>query len=201
VTAAEVAEGIALDTDALHRLADEDLMPLVERKDPAAFELVYDRHGGAAYSLAYRIVGDRGTAEDVTQEAFLSLWRSGAKYDRTRGSVRTWMLGVVRNRAIDALRRQATRAPTVELELERLPDRGPTAELTDTEAVRREAAREVRGALTVLPADQLKVIELAYFGGLTHSEIAEALGMPLGTVKGRMRLAMEKIRATLAEGV
>jgi RNA polymerase sigma-70 factor, ECF subfamily len=190
-----------LDKDALHRLADEDLMPLVERKDAAAFEVVYDRHGGAAYSLAYRIVGDRGIAEDVTQEAFLSLWRSGAKYDRTRGSVRTWLLGVVRNRAIDALRRQATRAPTVELELDRLPDTRPTAELTDTEAVRREAAREVRGALRMLPADQLKVIELAYFGGLTHSEIAEALGMPLGTVKGRMRLAMEKIRTTLAEGV
>ena len=107
----------------------------------------------------------------------------------------------MRNRAIDALRRQATRAPTVDLDLERLPDTGPTAELTDTEAVRREAAREVRGALSMLPADQLKVIELAYFGGLTHSEIAEALGMPLGTVKGRMRLAMEKIRTTLAEGV
>jgi RNA polymerase sigma-70 factor (ECF subfamily) len=191
----------ALDTDALHRLADEDLMPLVERKDPSAFEIVYDRHGGAAYSLAYRIVGDRGTAEDVTQEAFLSLWRSGAKYDRARGSVRTWMLGVVRNRAIDALRRQATRAPTVELELDRLPDQGPYTELTDTEALRQEAAREVRGALRLLPADQLKVIELAYFAGLSHSEIAEALGMPLGTVKGRMRLAMEKIRGTLAEGV
>jgi RNA polymerase sigma-70 factor, ECF subfamily len=201
VASARVAEGIALDTEALHRLADEDLMPLVERKDAAAFELVYDRHGGAAYSLAYRIVGDRGTAEDVTQEAFLSLWRSGAKYDRTRGSVRTWLLGVVRNRAIDALRRQATRAPIVDLDLERLPDSRPAAELTDTEAVRREAAREVRGALEVLPAEQLKVIELAYFGGLTHSEIAEALGMPLGTVKGRMRLAMEKIRTTLAEGV
>jgi len=176
-------------------------MPLVERKDPSAFELVYDRHGGPAYSLAYRIVGDRGTAEDVTQEAFLSLWRSGAKYDRARGSVRTWLLGVVRNRAIDALRREATRAPTVELELERLPDQGPYTELTDAEALRREAAREVRGALRTLPADQLKVIELAYFGGLSHSEIADALGMPLGTVKGRMRLAMEKIRATLAEGV
>jgi RNA polymerase sigma-70 factor (ECF subfamily) len=175
-------------------------MPLVERKDAAAFELVYDRHGGAAFSLAYRIVGDRGVAEDVTQEAFLSVWRSGAKFDRTRGSVRTWLLGVVRNRAIDALRRQATRAPTVELELERLPDQGPYAELTDTEAIRQEAA-EVRGALSLLPADQLKVIELAYFAGLSHSEIAEALGMPLGTVKGRMRLAMEKIRATLAEGV
>jgi RNA polymerase sigma-70 factor (ECF subfamily) len=176
-------------------------MPLVERNDATAFEIVYDRHGGAAYSLAYRIVGDRGTAEDVTQEAFLSVWRSGARFDRTRGSVRTWLLGVVRNRAIDALRRQATRAPTVELELDRLPDRGPTAELTDTEALRHEAAREVRGALETLPVDQLKVIELAYFGGLTHSEIAQALGMPLGTVKGRMRLAMDKIRATLAEGV
>jgi RNA polymerase sigma-70 factor, ECF subfamily len=190
-----------LDSEALHLLADEDLMPLVERKDATAFEIVYDRHGGAAYSLAYRIVGDRGTAEDVTQEAFLSVWRTGARFDRTRGSVRTWLLGVVRNRAIDSLRRQATRAPIVDLELERLPDTGPTAELTDTEALRHEAAREVRGALQALPAEQLKVIELAYFGGLTHSEIAEALGMPLGTVKGRMRLAMEKIRATLAEGI
>jgi RNA polymerase sigma-70 factor, ECF subfamily len=176
-------------------------MPLVERKDAQAFELVYDRHGGVAYSLAYRIVGDRGTAEDVTQEAFLSLWRSGAKYDRTRGSVRTWLLGVVRNRAIDALRRQAARAPTIDLDLERLPDTSPVSELTDSKALRKEAAREVRGALSMLPADQLKVIELAYFAGLTHSEIAEALGMPLGTVKGRMRLGMEKIRAALAEGV
>ena len=92
--------------------------------------------------------GDRGTAEDVTQEAFLSLWRSGARYDRARGSVRTWLLGVVRNRAIDVLRREATRAPTVSLELERLPDQGPHAELTDAEALRHEAAREVRGALS-----------------------------------------------------
>jgi RNA polymerase sigma-70 factor, ECF subfamily len=190
-----------MDVDALQRLADEDLMPLVERKEPAAFEIMYDRHGGAAYSLAYRIVGDPSTAEDVTQEAFLSLWRTVARYDRTRGSVRTWLLGVVRNRAIDVLRREAGKAPSVTLELDRLPDQGPTAELTDTEALRHEAAREVRGALEMLPADQLKVIELAYFGGLTHSEIAASLGMPLGTVKGRMRLAMEKIRTNLAEGV
>ena len=100
-------------------------MPLVERKDPTAFEIIYDRHGGAAYSLAYRIVGDRGTAEDVTQEAFLSLWRSGARYDRTRGSVRTWLLGVVRNRAIDVLRREAGRAPAVSLELDTVPEQEP----------------------------------------------------------------------------
>jgi RNA polymerase sigma-70 factor (ECF subfamily) len=190
-----------LDAEELHRLADEDLMPLVERKDPAAFEVVYDRHGGAAYSLAYRIVGNRNTAEDVTQEAFLSVWRSGARFDRTRGSVRTWLLGVVRNRAIDVLRRDAGRAPAVSLELEGVPEQESGLERTDAEALRHDAAREVRGVLRELPADQLQVVKLAYFGGLTHSEIADVLGMPLGTVKGRMRLAMEKMRAQLAEGI
>src|SRR3954471_6594220 len=89
------------------RLAKEELMPLIGDKDPEAFEVFYDRHGGAAYSLAYRIVGERSAAEDVTQEAFISIWRSGGRYDRTRGSVRAWTLGVVRNRAIDVLRRSA----------------------------------------------------------------------------------------------
>src|SRR3954447_22992378 len=90
---------------ALERLADEELMALVDRKDPDAFEVFYDRHSGAAYSLAYRIVGESGAAEDVTQEAFLSIWRSRARYDRARGSVRAWVLGAVRNRAVDLLRR------------------------------------------------------------------------------------------------
>jgi RNA polymerase sigma-70 factor (ECF subfamily) len=190
-----------LNVGELQRLADEDLMPLVERKQPAAFEVLYDRHGGAAFSLAYRIAGDRAVAEEVTQEAFLSAWRSGARYDRARGSVRTWLLGVVRNRAIDALRRDAARPPALSLDAETRVLEPATAELTDIEAVRREAAREVRGVLAQLPDDQLKVVQLAYFGGLSQSEIAEALGMPLGTVKGRMRLAMEKMRAKLAEGV
>jgi RNA polymerase sigma-70 factor (ECF subfamily) len=190
-----------VEVEDLQRLADEDLMPLVERKEPAAFEVVYDRHGGAAYSLAYRIVGDRLVAEDVTQEAFLSVWRSGARFDRTRGSVRTWLLGVVRNRAIDVLRRESGRAPTVSLELEAVPEQESRFEPTDTEALRRETSREVRGALAHLPEDQVQVVQLAYFGGLSHTEIAEVLGMPLGTVKGRMRLAMEKMRATLAEGM
>src|SRR5512132_2350380 len=90
---------------ALPQLADEDLMQLVRRGDAAAFELVYERHATAAFSLAYRMTGKRNTAEDVVQEAFLSLWRSGARYVRRRGSVRTWVLGIVHNRAIDALRR------------------------------------------------------------------------------------------------
>src|SRR5215218_9374176 len=93
------------------RLADEDLMPLIGDRNPEAFEVLYDRHGGAAYSLAYRIVGDRAVAEDVSQEAFISIWRSGGRFDRTRGSVRSWALSVVRHRAIDALRHRASKAP------------------------------------------------------------------------------------------
>ena len=94
----------------LRELADEDLMPLVHDGDARAFEVVFDRHADAAFSLAYRMCGRRGMAQDVVQEAFLSLWRSGARYDRARGSVRTWILGVVRNRTIDLFRRDTVRA-------------------------------------------------------------------------------------------
>jgi RNA polymerase sigma-70 factor, ECF subfamily len=185
----------------LQRLADEDLMPLIGRKDPLAFEVFYDRHAGAAYSLAYRIVGSRSAAEDVTQEALISIWRSGARYDRARGSVRSWTLGIVRNRAIDMLRKEAGRSPKLAAGGEELLERQAAEELTDTEAARRETAREVRGAIRELPDDQSRVVQLAYYGGFSHSEIAEMLNEPLGTVKGRMRLAMDKIRATLAEAL
>ncbi|MGH2589619.1 MAG: sigma-70 family RNA polymerase sigma factor [Actinomycetota bacterium] len=188
-----------MNVDALQRLADEDLMPLVARNDPAAFEVFYDRHGGAAYSLAHRIVGDPAAAEDVTQEAFLSIWRSKARYDQTRGSVRAWTLGIVRNRAIDAIRREGGRAPKLDLDDEAVLERRPAPERTEAEALRRETARQVRGALGTLPSEQSQVIELAYFGGFTQSEIAKMLEMPLGTVKGRMRLGLEKIRAGFAE--
>lgn len=183
------------------RLADEELMPLIGEKNPDAFEVFYDRHGGVAYSLAYRIVGERGAAEDVTQEAFISIWRSGARYDAARGSVRTWMLGVVRNRAIDFLRSKAGRAPKLDFDDDSILEHRPAEELTDSEALRRETAQEVRGALGELPGEQSKVITLAYFGGFSHSEIAGMLGVPLGTVKGRMRLGLEKIRGELAEGL
>jgi RNA polymerase sigma-70 factor (ECF subfamily) len=186
---------------ALERLADEELMSFVDRKDANAFEVLYDRHGGPAYSLAYRIVGDRTAAEDVAQEAFLSIWRSRARFDRARGSVRSWVLSIVRNRAIDSLRRGGANAPALDLDDETLLDSRPAEELTEDEAIRRETSNELRGALEELPADQSRVIHLAYFGGFSHSEIAEMLNMPLGTVKGRMRLGLEKIRAQIAEGM
>ena len=175
-------------------------MPLLAAKDATAFEVFYDRHGGAAYSLAYRIVGDRQAAEDVTQEALISIWRSGARFDRARGSVRGWTLGIVRNRAIDLLRRDSGRAPKLAFDSEEILERRPSEKLTDVEALKRETAREVRGAMSGLPEDQSKVIQLAFFGGFSHSEIAKMLNEPLGTIKGRMRLGMEKIRAALAEG-
>jgi RNA polymerase sigma-70 factor (ECF subfamily) len=183
------------------RLADEELMPRIGEKDPDAFEVFYDRHGGVAYSLAYRIVGERGAAEDVVQEAFISIWRSGARYDRARGSVRSWMLGIVRNRSIDFLRSKAGRAPKLDFDDDAVLEHRPAAELTDAEALRRETTHELRGALGELPGEQSKVIELAYFGGFSHSEIATMLEVPLGTVKGRMRLGLEKIRGELAGGL
>jgi len=180
-------------------LADEDVMQLVRRGDARAFELIYERHSAAAFSLAYRMMGTRGAAEDVTQDAFLSMWRSGARYDRARGSVRSWLLGIVHHRAIDALRR-ATVHDKRRAGDEGIEERFEARERTDVEAARREESDVVRGALRSLPSDQSQVIELAYFGGFTHTEIAEMLDAPVGTVKGRMRLGLKKMRAQLGEG-
>ncbi len=171
-------------------------MQLVRRGDAQAFEVIYERHSAAAFSLAYRMMGTRAGAEDVTQDAFLSLWRSGARYDRARGSVRTWVLGIVHHRAIDALRR-ATVHDRRRASDEGIEERFEARERTDVEAARREEAGTVRGALSSLPADQSQVIELAYFGGFTQTEIAAMLDTPIGTIKGRMRLGLEKMRAQL----
>jgi len=192
---------MAVRREKAERLADEELMPLVGRKDPEAFEVLFDRHGGAAYSLAYRIVGDRAAAEEVTQEAFISVWRSGARFDAARGSVRSWLLSVVRNRAIDFLRSRAGKAPKLTFDDDSALEQRPAQERTEEEALQRETSAELRGALGKLPGEQSKVIELAYFGGFSHSEIAQMLNLPMGTVKGRMRLGLEKIRGDLAEGL
>jgi RNA polymerase sigma-70 factor (ECF subfamily) len=138
-------------------------------------------------------------AEDVTQEAFLSIWRSRLRYDQSRGSVRTWVLGIVHNRTIDALRRGAVHERRRET-LDGVEERHEAPVRTDVEAARREEARSVRSALDTLPDEQRRTIELAYFGGFSHSQIAELLDEPIGTVKGRMRLGLDKLRRQLAEG-
>jgi RNA polymerase sigma-70 factor (ECF subfamily) len=186
--------------DELSRLADEDLMHLVRKGEARAFELIVERHQSAAFGLAYRMTGARATAEDVVQEALVSLWRSNARYDRARGSVRTWILGIVHNRAVDALRRNGVHDRRRASD-EGIEERFEAAERTDVEVARREEADEIRAALRELPPEQGRVIELAYYGGFTHVEIAEMIDEPLGTVKGRMRLGLTKMRGALGEGM
>lgn len=171
---------------------------MVAANEPAAFEIVLERHADAAFSLAYRMVGRRQLAEDVVQEALLSLWRSGGRYDRTRGSVRSWLLGIVHHRAIDLLRRHDAREAR-DISDEGLDERLQAPEQTDVEVVRRQDADRLRAALRTLPPEQMHVIELAYFGGFTHTEIASMLQLPIGTVKGRMRLGLHKLQEQLEE--
>ncbi len=173
-------------------------MELVQRGHAAAFEVIYDRHAGVAFSLAYRMCGQRALAEETVQEGFLALWRSGSRYDPSRGSVRGWILRIVHNRAIDALRRGAVHEST-RIDEEGIAERLVAPERTDLEFVRRDEAREIRDALEGLPDEQSRVIELAYFGGLTHVEIASMLDVPVGTIKGRMRLGLAKMRMALAD--
>jgi RNA polymerase sigma-70 factor, ECF subfamily len=182
----------------LRALADEDLMALVQAGEVRAFEVIFDRHASVAFSLAYRMCGRRAMAEDIVQEAFLSLWRTGIRYDRTRGSVRTWVLSAAHNRAIDLFRREAAKERR-DVSDEGLAERLPAREQTELEVERRDDAHQVRRALGELPAEQRHVIELAYFGGFTHSQIAEMLELPAGTVKGRMRLGLAKMRGALGE--
>ena len=166
--------------------------------DPRAFEALYDRHGAAAYSLAYRIVGTHAAAEDATQDAFISIWRSQKHYLPQRGSVRNWILRIVRNRTIDSLRRNLVHDKR-RASAEGVEETEQAMERTDEEALRLDEARSIRTALEKLPEQQVRVIELAYFGGFTHVEIAEMLDTPLGTVKGRMRLGLDKLHTELEE--
>jgi RNA polymerase sigma-70 factor (ECF subfamily) len=167
-------------------LADEDLISLVQTGDAEAFASLYDRHSRAAFSLAYRMMGERQAAEDLAQDAFIKVWRGAGSYRGGRGSVRTWILSIVHNPGIDLLRSMATRGRMQDKVEASAPKSEPSEAFTET--WRNSQRDQVREALNTLPQEQFKILELAYFSGYTHVEIAELLGVPLGTVKGRMRL-------------
>ena len=171
-------------------------MPLVARGEARAFEVIYERHGTAVFSLAYRICGIREAAEEVAQDSFLAAWRGAASYDRTRGSVRTWLLGVAHNRAVDTIRKATTHDRWRSAD-EQAVEQIESPERTEVEITRREDARSMRAVLGALPNEQRRVIELAYFGGFTQEQIAELLDAPVGTVKSRMRLGLEKMRGAI----
>jgi RNA polymerase sigma-70 factor, ECF subfamily len=181
----------------LSTLTDAQLMKRVTENDVAAFEEIYRRHGKQALRAAYRIVRQPAAAEELTQEAFLSLWRSAAGYQPDRSSLRSWLLLLVHNRGIDQIRRARnhnTNLDIAELHEEHLED----PERTDARAAPREQSRDINALLRTIPIKQRQIVELAYYGEMTHLEIATNLGLPLGTVKGRLRLAHLKLHRALA---
>lgn len=184
--------------DELSRLSDEHLMRLVADLDAAAFEVLHDRHAPAVYALCRRMVRPPALADDVCQETFLSIWRSGGRYDRKLGSVRSWMLSITHNRAIDQVRRSRRHDDRQVQDDDRLAERLPAGDSTDGDALRRIEADGAARALGRLPVEQRAVIELSFYSGYSHTEIAETLDVPLGTVKGRMRLGLEKLQGELA---
>jgi RNA polymerase sigma-70 factor (ECF subfamily) len=174
--------------------SDAELIAAIQRKDPRALEMLYDRHRVLAYSLALRMLGNAVDAEDVVQEAFLNVWRAAHTFRPDRSSGRSWVLSVVHHRAIDKLRSRQSRPQSVTLE--------EGINRVDSADVWRDVATKltgetVRDALGALPGEQRETIELAYFKGYTQSQIADYLNIPLGTVKGRMRIALRKLKLLL----
>jgi RNA polymerase sigma-70 factor (ECF subfamily) len=182
------------------RLADEDLLVQIAGCDERSFEVMYDRHGKVAWSLAFRLLGDREAAEDLVQEAFLAVWNGAAGYSQAKGSVRTWVLSIVHHRAVDRLRQGAASRRRQEA-LEQVAMIEPAAPDAAEVALARVEATEVQSALAHVPGEQLEVLRLAYYGGYTHHEIAGMLSLPLGTVKSRMRLGLERVRRNIDPGL
>ncbi|MGH3073174.1 MAG: sigma-70 family RNA polymerase sigma factor [Gaiellaceae bacterium] len=179
----------------LAHLSDEALVALIARSDETALAELYDRIGGTAYGLAYRVLRDEALAEDAVQEAFLGLWRSAGSFMPERAKASTWILTLVHRRAVDLVRREQRRRSEP---LESAPE---PAEGSAEEAAWLRLDRErVQAALAQLPDQQREAIELAYYGGYTQSELAERLGQPLGTIKSRMFAGMSRLRELLEEG-
>ena len=176
------------------QLPDEALPALVARGDEDALAALYDRFGRVAYGIAIRVVRDPELAQDAVQEAFLGAWRTAGSFDPARGTVSSWLLTLVHRRAVDVVRREQRRRT------ETLDDVPPAADAgTEEDVWIRERRRAVQAALARLAPDQRQALELAYYGGLSQSELAERLGVPLGTVKSRMFAALARLRDLLEE--
>jgi RNA polymerase sigma-70 factor (ECF subfamily) len=178
---------------------DGEMAAQLQRGEAVGLEAMYDRYGRLAFSLAFRMLNDRTAAEDVVQEAFLSVWRNAQSYDASRGNPRNWLLSIVRNRSIDRLRGTSKTRKEAQIEsVERLVD---VPDAWQAVAVHLER-KQILDGFAQLPDAQRRTLELAYFGGYTHVEIANRMDVPLGTVKGRMRMGLEKMRSFLeARGV
>jgi RNA polymerase sigma factor (sigma-70 family) len=178
---------------------DQDLLTACAEGDEQALGLLYDRFGTLAYRLALRVLRDAALAEDAVQEAFLTVWRQAASFDPSRGKASTWILTVVHRRAVDLVRRQA-RFNALPDQLESMATQAVVAESADDDVALREARRRVQAALGTLSSAEREVLDLAYWGGLTQSEIATALGIPAGTVKSRTFHALARLRKAMSQG-
>jgi RNA polymerase sigma factor (sigma-70 family) len=189
------AGSVSMRRDLAH-LSDEAVVALAARSDEVAFAELYDRYGGVAYGLALRVLRDETLAQDAVQDAFLAIWRGAARFLPERGKASTWILTLVHRRAVDLVRRENRRR------VEPLDEREPAAtdaSVEDVAWLRLERER-VQAALRKLPDPQREAIELAYYGGFTQSELAERLGLPLGTIKSRMFAGLTRLGELLEHG-
>jgi RNA polymerase sigma-70 factor (ECF subfamily) len=191
------ARGVAMAVD-LTETRDRDLVRRIERGDEEAFRGLFRRYAPTALALARRVARQPYLAEEIVQEAFLALWRNPGGYDQVRGSVRSWLMGMVHHRAVDAVRREeAQRRRTEDAQARDVVVVEDPAEAVVEEMGVPQEREAVRAALGELPAEQRQVLELMYFAGLTQSAISERLDLPLGTVKSRTLLGMRRMRAAL----
>jgi len=181
----------------MEELTDELLLQLLYAGNEEALGALYDRYGKVAYSLAYRMLGDVHAVEDAVQESFINIWRRAGSFSNSRGSARTWIMAVVHHRSIDIGRKRRGITPReLPLELERMPE-APND--TWAEFVNTLDGDSIRECLDQIPKEQREAIQLAYFDGYTQPEISESTGIPLGTVKGRIRIGMASLRSLLEE--
>ena len=191
-------QGVLARLEGYETLSDQELLRLIAQRNREALEVLYDRHGNAVYSLAVYMLRDPGAAEEVTQDAFFNLWRRASSYQPERGKVTTWLFSIAHHRVIDEVRRRRRREPLqafqdVELVAQPADESGDPSRFAMLQMQR----SKIKEALSTLRSEQREVVVLAFYGGLTHSEIAKQLGKPLGTVKTRMRLALKKLRNVL----